>query len=273
MSARIAGRSGLFGLRFWYEPEERTRATGEALFGAPEQLALRNNLPAALAFVRGLCTAPDALGALRGLLGREATRVHHLDDDEVIRAVAVELISGRLIASRMPPPVLAGLDTLEAEPETREDEAKRLTPKTWIEIELLDTAGKPVPNEPYWIELPDGQVREGRLNELGRAYFGDLDPGDCTVRFPAMDDDAVTSPKPKLPPAEPAPPPKTWIEIQLVNEDGYPIAHERYRIALPDGEVREGVLDESGQARLVDIDPGACKVMFPAFEEEALERL
>ena len=44
---------------------------------------------------------------------------------------------------------------------------------------------------------------------------------------------------------------KSWIEIELVDEDKNPVPGEKYRITLPDGEsVAEGSLDEKGFARV-----------------------
>jgi len=59
---------------------------------------------------------------------------------------------------------------------------------------------------------------------------------------------------------------RTWIGIELVEEDPphRPIPFARYRIELPDGSVREGILDEHGRAEIRDIDPGACKISFLA---------
>jgi len=57
----------------------------------------------------------------------------------------------------------------------------------WIEIELVDQEGNPVPGEKYRIELPDGTVREGVLNSKGVAWEGNLDPGSCKVTFPDFD--------------------------------------------------------------------------------------
>lgn len=61
---------------------------------------------------------------------------------------------------------------------------------------------------------------------------------------------------------------KTWIEIVLTDDDDppRPVAFARYRIELPDGSTREGILDDHGKARLVDIDPGTCQVSFPSFD-------
>ena len=61
---------------------------------------------------------------------------------------------------------------------------------------------------------------------------------------------------------------KSWIEIELVDEEGKPVPGEAYRITLPDGEtVAEGTLDEKGFARVDGIDPGQAKVEFPDLDE------
>ena len=66
------------------------------------------------------------------------------------------------------------------------DESKRK--KHWIEIELIDDHGKPVPGERYKITLPDGTtLAEGTLDEKGRARVDGIDPGTCKVTFPNLD--------------------------------------------------------------------------------------
>ena len=88
---------------------------------------------------------------------------------------------------------------------------------------------------------------------------------------PAPPLEARSSRSPSAEPAEPPPaaaplppraPPKTWVAIELVDEDGDPIAGEKFRVELPDGSVQEGVLDAKGRARFDAIDPGNCKVSF-----------
>jgi type VI secretion system secreted protein VgrG len=62
---------------------------------------------------------------------------------------------------------------------------------------------------------------------------------------------------------------KHWIEIELFDEEGKPVAGEPYRITLPDGStVAEGTLNEKGFARVDDIDPGTCKVTFPQLDKD-----
>jgi len=56
--------------------------------------------------------------------------------------------------------------------------------KTWVEIQLVDLEGAPVPNERYRVTLPDGSVKEGQLNEDGWMRESNIDPGTCVVAFP-----------------------------------------------------------------------------------------
>jgi hypothetical protein len=63
---------------------------------------------------------------------------------------------------------------------------------------------------------------------------------------------------------------KSWIEIELKNKKGKPVAGEPYRITLPDDQtVAEGTLDEKGFARVDGIEPGTCKITFPNLEKQA----
>lgn len=60
---------------------------------------------------------------------------------------------------------------------------------SWIEIELVDEANKPVPGERYSIILPDESVAEGTLDEKGIARVEGIDPGTCKITFPNLDKD------------------------------------------------------------------------------------
>ena len=66
------------------------------------------------------------------------------------------------------------------------------------------------------------------------------------------------------------PPPKKadWIEINLRDASGQPVAQERYRIKLPDGSIQEGALDAFGHAEFYEIHRGSCEVSFPDLEDD-----
>jgi len=60
--------------------------------------------------------------------------------------------------------------------------------KDWIEIQLNDQDGNPVPGEPYKITLADGTtVADGTLDDKGHARVDNIDPGTCQVTFPNLD--------------------------------------------------------------------------------------
>jgi hypothetical protein len=62
----------------------------------------------------------------------------------------------------------------------------------WIEIELLDDLGNPVPDEMYFVELPDGSKISGTTDGRGRARIEGVDPGTAKVSFPDLDKSLYT---------------------------------------------------------------------------------
>ncbi len=90
--------------------------------------------------------------------------------------------------------------------------------------------------------------------------------------FPAMTipAHAATGAAVKEPPPKEKPPvatsDKTWVEIELVDQDGEPVPSVRFELELADGTKRTGSLDSDGRARLKDLDPGSFKVSFPDFD-------
>ncbi|RMF79499.1 MAG: type VI secretion system tip protein VgrG [Planctomycetota bacterium] len=61
---------------------------------------------------------------------------------------------------------------------------------SWIRIKLVDEEGNPVPGERYRVTCPDGTVKEGSLDANGRAYISGIDPGNCDITFPELDQSA-----------------------------------------------------------------------------------
>ena len=133
--------------------------------------------------------------------GEEFTRYCAVDPlavDEARRAIAEAaegyppLGGSRLLGARPAPlPRLALLRQLARTESAQADEPEFVSEKptelTFIEIELLDEEGNPVPKEKYKIELPDGAIREGRLDPSGRVLVDGIDRGTCKVSFPNLD--------------------------------------------------------------------------------------
>lgn len=68
----------------------------------------------------------------------------------------------------------------------KKQESGLLLFKDWIEIELKNQAGDPIPDEDYTLTLPDGSQRKGKLDKQGKAIEKDIPPGDCKLEFPNL---------------------------------------------------------------------------------------
>lgn len=62
---------------------------------------------------------------------------------------------------------------------------------------------------------------------------------------------------------------KSWIEIELVDEEDNPVPGERYKVTLPDGKVAQGTLDENGFVHIRGIESGTCQITFPNLDKDA----
>ncbi len=82
-----------------------------------------------------------------------------------------------------------------------------------------------------------------------------------TIRETQKKDMAQSSPNKSV--VQPCPDKLTWIEVELVDDDGNPIGSEAYKITLPDGSIRTGNLDGDGKARFDGIQPGSAQIAFP----------
>jgi hypothetical protein len=134
---------------------------------------------------RALRESPGALADVARFLGRSplgATREAMLR--EAVRALA----SGEIVALEITPPAVAlHLDFGEKEEPAGEHVSKRVE-TTWAEIQLLDQDdSEPVPYARYRVELPDGSIREGKLDAQGVARFVGIEPGSIKIAFPDID--------------------------------------------------------------------------------------
>jgi hypothetical protein len=57
----------------------------------------------------------------------------------------------------------------------------------------------------------------------------------------------------------------SWIEIELLDKAGAPVAGAYYEICMKDDTVASGTLDEKGRARVEGIEEGTCGVSFPQY--------
>jgi len=94
-------------------------------------------------------------------------------------------------SSQTSPARMSTLGVLPDAPTHHPHSPENKNKKHWIEIELLDEDGNPVPGEPYRITLPDGAtIASGTLDHKGWARVDHIDPGTCQVTFPNLDKDA-----------------------------------------------------------------------------------
>jgi len=62
---------------------------------------------------------------------------------------------------------------------------------------------------------------------------------------------------------------KTWLDIELADEEKNPIPGEKFVVKLANGQEYEGTLNDEGKARVDGIDPENAKIKFPSIDENA----
>lgn len=142
---------------------------------------------------------------------------------------------------------------------------------------LVDEAGEPVGGEAYRVELPNGAIQEGELDEDGFVRLEGLIKGQCRIRFPNVDAFDYAGPPRSVPvaiqagPVAPSPSPEAgptaeaaWLELELSDGNGAPQGHAPFRVQSSNGEAPiEGRLDDQGFARVEVPEPGVYRVSFP----------
>ena len=64
---------------------------------------------------------------------------------------------------------------------------------------------------------------------------------------------------------------KDWIEIELIDDEGNPIADQEFEIIFADGSTREGTLDDKGKVCIEDIAPGSYNIIYKGSENQNRE--
>lgn len=68
-----------------------------------------------------------------------------------------------------------------------ENSEQEEAPSAWLEIELVDEQDQPIAGEKYQVELPDGTIAKGTLDNKGYVKIAGFEPGNCQVSFPDID--------------------------------------------------------------------------------------
>lgn len=87
-----------------------------------------------------------------------------------------------------PPPVAPVPVAAVVAPASAQQQEKSIE-KHWVEIILVDMEGKPMPGVKYRITPPGGAPVEGILNQYGQAGVYQIDPGNCKITFPDLDEE------------------------------------------------------------------------------------
>lgn len=140
-------------------------------------------------FLELLRSAEQSAVQLASFLAREALRCPGLSGRSLEKALEVAISRGEIRFIQSAPQRLrtrqVTIPFKEYVPQALVPEQDRDT--SWIEIELVDKLGKPVPGEKYQVTLPDGMIREGTLDDSGRARLNRIPEGTCQVQFPQLD--------------------------------------------------------------------------------------
>jgi hypothetical protein len=91
------------------------------------------------------------------------------------------------------------------------------------------------------------------------------------VLAPGEKQSAVEEPPPPASPVEQSRIDKTWVGIELVDQDGSPVPQVRYVVELANGTQKTGKTDDNGCAQVRDLLPGTYNVSFPDFDASEWE--
>ena len=133
-----------------------------------------------------------------------------------------------------------------------------------IEIRLVDGQDHPVAQMGYDLTLPDGRKISSFTGEDGFIRATSSKQGEAKLElFPDRK-------KPPPAPAQKLESGALFVEIQVMGDDGQPLAERAYELTLPDGRVVEGKTESDGFIRVRSSAEGELKLRLP--EEAAGEK-
>jgi hypothetical protein len=161
------------------------------------------DIGAARDFLRPLMADPMNVAAVRRALGVipvDGDVLERLAARVVAEGLQVVACSESFFSSLQTNVQATAAATTAASTPLQDEEAAKATQENapaaeethWIEIELVDDDGKPVADELYFVELPDGSSLTGRTDGEGRARVEGVDPGTAKVSFPDLDKSLYT---------------------------------------------------------------------------------
>jgi hypothetical protein len=160
-------------------------------------------------------------------------------------------------------PLLAHPGNLAAVRNALASEHAGIGAPSWTEQELLEQlAGRLVSEGLLVVSCADSYLAS--LQGTFQAAAAAASPPPPAT--PLEDEQAAREEKPAQQPEE-----QHWIEIELLDDEGKPVAGELYFVELPDGSSLSGRTDGQGRARVEGVDPGTAKVSFPDLDKKMYE--
>lgn len=136
---------------------------------------------------------------------------------------------------------------------------------TWSDQELLEQLARRMVQEGLLIVSCADSWLSSIQGTFQAAAAGGAPAAAPPPSTPLQDEEAAKAAKP---PAAAEPEPEHWIEIELLDDEGKPIAGERYFVEMPDGSSLSGRTDGQGRARVDGVDPGTARVSFPDLDKK-----
>lgn len=144
-------------------------------------------------------------------------------------------------------------------------EAKAAPADATLDIELADAEGHLFAGRSYRVVDAAGQLFAGQLDANGAASLSGLARGPAVVTFEAAvpgGEDWSALAGPPAPPAD-ASLAGGRVDLEVVSDDGTPLAHRRFVLVDARDRRHEGTLDAAGRARVEKLPEGQVQVSFP----------